>query len=184
LFTQDGDEHADLREKHENATPAVQQAVKSSPDRAKTVSERYCVQLLRDRRVHKSRQIDPCDVLESIMRVMTFDKVIEIKVKPPVDPFEQALNEGAHHSAARQLDQHICIQFPVIDCSLHLCSGLEDVTQYIEAWLTNRKKFPVNLDSDLASTTIRLLRTRTRGIPREKEPELLKRQGEQIAKDY
>ena len=86
------------------------------------------------------------------MRVMTLDKVIEIKVKPPVYPFEQVLNEGAHHSAASQLNQHICIQFPFIYCSLDLvCSRLEAVTQRNEIKLTNRRKFPVNLDSDLES---------------------------------
>jgi len=77
---------------------------------------------------------------------MTLDKVIEVKVQPPVYSFEEALNEGAHHSAACQLNQHICIQLPAINCSLDLCTQLEDVTRRNEIFLTNRRKFPVNLD--------------------------------------
>ena len=105
------------------------------------------------------------------------DELIEIKVKPSIHPFEQGLNEGAHHPAACQLNQHVHIQFPVIDCSLHLRLELEDVTRFNEISLTNRKKLPVNLDSDLAST-IGLLRTRTKGIPQGEGLGLLKRQNE------
>ncbi len=105
---------------------------------------------------------------------MTLDKVIEIKVKPPVYPFEQALNEGTHHSATCQLNQHIYIQFPVINGSLDLYSMLEDSTQRNEIVLTNRRKFPVNLNL-IKHRPFSLLQTRTKGIPLGKGQELLKR---------
>lgn len=114
-------------EKHKNATATTHQALKSAPSGAVPVSERDRVQPLRYRGINESWDVYARNMLEGITRVMMLDKVIEGKVKPSVHPFENALNEGACHTAACEPNHHAAIQFLIIDRRLYLWPGLEAI---------------------------------------------------------